>query len=305
MTEAEKKLEEHESREDRKDRRDSEEMPVWAADMMKKMDSMHSRMDAMEKGRFETDRKDSEAEAKEEERQAAELEKIATEERKEGEKEKREDARKDSEKKDAAKKDSEDKKDCRMDESKKEETHKAAEELEAAKKREDAARADAAVQRENRELRGKLAALESQVAGLYREPSFEDRNALAEIRARADATYQAVTGRPASEPLPGEAPIAYRKRMADGLRKFSAKFKDQRVDSLTGPAFDLVEGQIYADAQQAAKRPDILPKGQLRSITRNDSGHVITEYIGDAEAAWAPFTQGASVGIRMTKPERH
>ncbi|WP_455387432.1 hypothetical protein [Petrachloros mirabilis] len=295
MTEAEKKLEGAESREDRKD---SEEMPVWAADMMKKMDSMHSRMDAMEKGRFEADRKDSEA--KKEERQASELEKIAAEERKEGEKEKREDARKDSEKKDF-----EDKKDCRMDESEKEETHKAAEELEAAKKREDAARADAAVQRENRELRGKLAALESQVAGLYREPSFEDRNALAEIRARADATYQAVTGRPASEPLPGEAPIAYRKRMADGLRKFSAKFKEQRVDALTGPAFDLVEGQIYADAQQAAKRPDILPKGQLRSITRNDSGHVITEYIGDAEAAWAPFTQGASVGIRMTKPERH
>ncbi|MDE2104863.1 MAG: hypothetical protein KGL39_46935 [Patescibacteria group bacterium] len=278
-TEAEKKLESAEHREDRKD---SEEMPVWAADMMTKMDSLHGRMDAMEKGGFKADRKDSEEEEREEEKA----------ERKDAEEPKAEEKK-------------EDKKDERKDESEKEEAHKAAEELEAAKKREDAARADASAQRENRELKGKLAALEQQIGALYKEPSFEDRNAMAEARARADATYQAVTGRPASDPLPGEAPIAYRKRMADGLRKFSAKFKEQRVDSLTGAAFELVESQIYADAQTAAKRPDILPAGQLRGITRNDSGHVVTEYIGDAEAAWAPFSQGAALNIKFTKPERH
>ena len=299
MTEAEKKLEGAESREDAA-KKDSEEMPVWAADMMSKMDSLHGRMDAMEKGGFE-DRKDSEKEAETEKRQAAELEKLAAEERKEGEQEKRED-RKDSDRED--RKDSE-KKDCKADESMKEEEHKAGEELAAAKKREDAARADAAASRENRELRGKLAALESQIGALYKEPSFEDRNALAEARARADSTYQAVTGRPASEPLPGEAPIAYRKRMADGLRKFSEKFKAERVDALSGSAFEVIESQIYADAALAAKRPDILPAGQLRQITRNDSGHVVTEYIGDAEAAWAPFSRGASMSIRLTKPERH
>ena len=282
MTEAEKKLEGAESRKDA--RKDSEEMPVWAADMMAKMDAVSSRLDA-----FEKDRKDSEGKKEEREEKAAEKEIKAAE--KSGEKEMEETKA--------------DAKDPKMDESEKAEAHKAAEELEAAKKREDAARADASAQRENRELKAKLAALETQIGALYKEPSFEDRNALAEIRSRADATYQAVTGRPASEPLPGEAPIAYRKRMADGLRKFSAKFKDQRVDALSGPSFDLVEGQIYADAQQAAKRPDILPAGHLRGITRNDSGHVVTEYIGDAEAAWAPFASGASMNIKLTRPERH
>lgn len=307
-TEAEKKLEGAEHREDRKD---SEEMPVWAADMMKKMDSMHERMDAMEKGGMEMDRKDrrdaedcamdkkdSEAEAKEEDRQAEELERLAKEERAEGRREKA------------------DRKD-RKDESE-ETAHKAAEELEARKKeedrkgamhredkeREDKARADASLARQNRELQGRLEAMEAKVLGLYKEPSFEDRNALAEVRARADSVYQAATGRPASEPLPGEAPIAYRKRMADGLRKFSAKFKDERVDSLSGSAFDIVEQQIYADAQVAAKKPENLPPGQLRKITRNDSGHQITEYTGDPKAAWRNFSAGAVLGIQLKDPAK-
>ena len=283
-TEAEKKLEGAESREDAA-KKDSEEMPVWAADMMSKMDSLHGRMDAMEKGGAKAD-EDKAEERKEEKADRKDADEPKADEPKAEEKK-------------------EEKKDERMDESEKQETHKAAEELEAAKKREDAARADASAARENRELRGKLAALESQIGALYKEPSFEDRNALAEARARADATYQAVTGRPASEPLPGEAPIAYRKRMADGLRKFSEKFKAERVDALSGSAFEVIESQIYADAAVAAKRPDILPAGQLRQITRNDSGHVVTEYIGDAEAAWAPFSRGASMSIRLTKPERH
>lgn len=284
MTEAAKKLEGAESREDAA-KKDSEEMPVWAADMMSKMDSLHGRMDAMEKGGAKAD-EDKAEERKEEKADRKDADEPKADEPKAEEKK-------------------EEKKDERMDESEKQEAHKAAEELEAAKKREDAARADAAASRENRELRGKLAALEAQMGALYKEPSFEDRNALAEARARADSTYQAVTGRPASEPLPGEAPIAYRKRMADGLRKFSEKFKAERVDALSGSAFEVIESQIYADAALAAKRPDILPAGQLRQITRNDSGHVVTEYIGDAEAAWAPFSRGASMSIRLTKPERH
>ena len=296
-TEAEKKLEEHESREDA--RKDSEEMPVWAADMMKKMDSMHERMDAMEKGR--EDRKDSEAEAKEEKRQAGELEKLAKEEREEGKREER---------KDAERKDAKEEKDCRMDESAKEEEHKAGEELAKGREKqeredrkdESRARADAAALVENRVLKGQLAALEAQVKGLYREPSFDDANAIAETRARADATYQAVTGRPASAPLPGESPISYRKRMADGLRKFSAKFKEERVDSLSGAAFEIVEGQIYADAMAAAKRPENLPPGQLRKIVRNDSGHTVTEYMGDPKAAWRNFMTGAVMGIELKKP---
>ena len=272
-----------------------EEMPVWAADMLKKVDSLHSRIDSMESKKDSRDfgedpeltteghiKKDSEAEAKEEERQAAELEKIASEEREEGKKEMKED--------------------CKMDESVKAEEHKAGKELAEARK-EEKARADAALAKQNRELKGQIEAMQSQIERLYREPSFEDRNQLAEIRARADATYQAVSGRPASEPLPGESPISYRKRMADGLRKFSAKFKNEQIGSLSGSAFDVVESQIYADAQAMAKTPEVMPKGKLRSIVRNDSGHTITEYIGDPEAAWAPFMAGSAMNVKLTRPQ--
>ena len=146
--------------------------------------------------------------------------------------------------------------------------------------------------------------MQAQMNNLYREPSFEDRNALAATRARADSVYQAVAGRPASEPLPGESPIAYRKRMADGLRKFSAKFKGEEIGGLSGAAFDIVESQIYADAQAAAKTPEVMPKGQLRAITRNDSGHIITEYVGDASAAWDQFAYGSIIPMSIQNPEK-
>ena len=285
--EAKEKLEGAEHREDASTK-DSEEMPVWAADMMKKMDAMSGRMDAMEKGRVDADKEREDKERADKARKD-ESEEAAHKAAEELEARKKEEDRKDSEAK--AAKEREDK--ARAD----------AEEKDR-KEREDRARADSAALRENRELKGKIEALEAQVSRVFREPSYEDRNALAEARARADATYRAVTGKPASEPIPGESPISYRKRMADGLRKFSEKFKEERVDSLSGPSFDAIEGLIYADAQAAAKRPDVLPAGTLRAITRNDSGHTVTEYLGDPKAAWGPFTAGAAVGIALTEPRR-
>ena len=253
-----------------------EEMPVWAMDMAKRFDALNSRLDAMDKEGLREQPKVENTEG---------VEKKADSEKKDGEE-------KEARKAEAMEKKAEvEEKKAEGEERKAEEEHKA--------------RADATLARENRELQGKIAAMESRIEKLYREPSFEDRNALAEIRSRADAVFQAVAGRPASEPLPGEAPISYRKRMADGLRKFSAKFKDEQIGSLSGGAFDVVEAQIYADAQAASKTPAVMPKGKLRAITRNDSGHVVTEYIGDSEAAWAPFSAGSGVNVKVTRPSAH
>lgn len=277
MTEAGKKLEGAEHK------KDSEEMPVWAVDMMKKLDSVGSRMDSMES------RKDT--------GKAEEIKEGTDGERKDSDEEKAEKKEEKADRKDGG--------DEYLDaDKKKDRKDTAAEEAKAEeKKREDSARADASLARQNRELQAKIAEMESRITGLYQESTFEDRNALAEIRARADGVYQAVSGRPASEPIPGESPIAYRKRMADGLRKFSAKFKGEQIGNLSGASFDVIESQIYADAQAAAKMPDLLPAGQLRAITRNDSGHTITEYIGDPLAAWEQFSTGAVMSVKFTKPE--
>ncbi len=172
-----------------------------------------------------------------------------------------------------------------------------------AEEREDRARKDAQTA-ENRAMEAQIEEMQAKMGHLYKEPSFEDRNALSETRGRADSLYQALTGLPASQPLPGEAPIAYRKRMADGLRKFSPKFKEERLDSLSGPSFDVVETQIYQDAQAALKLPEFIPANELRSVTYQDHGREITEYVGDSQAAWAPF-MGVGAKINIRKPARH
>ncbi len=169
--------------------------------------------------------------------------------------------------------------------------------------REDRARRDAQVFSQNRKLQAEVDELKSRMRDVYREPSIEDRAAIADVRSRADSLYQALTGQPASSPIPGESPISYRKRMADGLRRFSDKMKDVRVDSLTGEAFAVIEDRIYTDAQAAIKSEAIVPAGTLRPITRNDSGHIRTDYVGDTAATWAPFQAGAVRRMKLINPK--
>ncbi|MGC9216183.1 hypothetical protein [Acidithiobacillus sp.] len=265
---------------DRKDGQD-EETPVWADALMKSHQSLVDRMDAMEK-----DRKDAD------ERRPVEAADKQDSTDKKDDKDEGEDPTETTQgekKADAVKADAaEDKKeDAKAD---------------AAEDREDRARKDAAQSASNRATQAKIAELEKQLSAVYREPTMEDRNALSETRARADGIYQALTGQTASAPMPGESPISYRKRMADGLRKYSDRMKEVRVDSLTGEAFKLIEDTIYEDAQNAIRSDSIIPEGQLRKIVRMDRGREKTEYVGDPSVTWGPFSAGAVMGARLTNP---
>ncbi|MGC9271250.1 hypothetical protein [Acidiphilium sp.] len=286
MSEAEdKKLEAAERDDSRKDatrddaaRKDSEEIPAWADALMKSHKDVMDRLDAM-------DRKDSA--------------------RKDGEKDEGEDKTEDSDgkRKDAA--------DCKADAERKDAERKDSEALEAAdrkdsedkegKDREDRARKDSSIAAENRDMKAKIAALEHQMKHVYTEPSVEDRNALADARSRADSLFQSVLGRPVPEPIPGERPIAYRKRLAESLKKFSDTFKGERLDSLTGTIFDTVEERIFADAAAAVKTSAVMPAGQLRAIKSRQLGHDVTEYVGDPAAAWAPYSYGAGGKISINR----
>lgn len=297
MTEAEKeKLKVSEEAKDRKDegkdlgedptentqgqkRKDAnEEIPAWADSLHKKVDSLVGRMDAIEK-----DRKDSEK--KGEEARPLEADKKDSEEKKERE--------------DKARKDAEEAKKVEAVKDRKDEGDK-----DKDTDREDRARKDAAHLAFTREQSAKIAELESRINSVYKEPSIEDRNQLAETRNRADGLYQALTGQPASQPQPGESPISYRKRMADGLRKYSERMKDVRLDSLTGEAFAVIEDHIYTDAHAAIRSDAIVPAGQLRAIKTNDRGRERTEYVGDSSVTWAPFSAGAYRVGRLVPP-RH
>jgi hypothetical protein len=154
-------------------------------------------------------------------------------------------------------------------------------------------RADSYQSAANRAAMAKIAELEHQMRNVYAEPTIDDRNAIADARSRADSVFQAALGRPVPDPVPGEKPIAYRRRLADALKKFSPTLSTARLDGVAGAALDVVESRIYADALAAVKENTITPAGQLRAIKKRELGHDITEYVGDPAAAWAPFSAGA------------
>lgn len=275
------------------DEKKADEMPAWADALSKKLDSMHERMDAMEKGRKdgeekeeklsldavfsdlgeEEERKDSEKGAEEagerEEEHEHEAEKELELAEKEGEEEEREergDARKDA-------KEEEERKD-RKD----------------AKHRED--RMDS-VKRENEDLRNRIAQMERALKPL----SSADRDALSIAQARADGVAQ-LFGKQANPPLHGENPIAYRKRLAEALKKYSPEMKDVRMDSLNGSAFKIIEDKIYADAQAHARRPSEATEGRLIPIRSNELGREITRFEGDPKVWLKPF-MAPGMGVRF------
>lgn len=161
-------------------------------------------------------------------------------------------------------------------------------------------RADA-LARENMELRqqikqqgAKLDEYGSKIERIMREPTADERDQLSQARSRADGVY-AMLGKQVNEPLFGESPIAYRKRLASGLQQFSDQFKDVALDSLNGAVFNKIEEQIYSDAVTASKTTQAAPRGVLRPHTYNSKGREITEYYGDSIACWGPFMAPGTV----------
>lgn len=180
----------------------------------------------------------------------------------------------------------------------------AAESEEDKAKREKEAKADAEADKNREEekadsakviagMAAEIAALNAKLAPL----SHADRDLLSAAQARADSVAQ-MFGDSAHAPLFGESPIAYRKRLAEKFKAHSASFKDVKLDSLDGPAFDVIESKIYADAQAAAISPSSGTAGRLMPIVTRENGREITRYTGDSSVWMAPF-QSPAVGIAI------
>ncbi len=247
---------------------DKDKAPAWADELVKRVDSVCARMDSMEKSRSD--------ESEETARKAAEeLEARKKEEDAKAKADAEEKARMDAARKDESEEDK-----------KKREEAEAKERADAeAKEAEEKAKADAA-----RADSVNLQVLREQMAALTRPLSSADREALAQAQSRADGLAQ-MFGKEVSAPLFGESPIAYRKRLAAMFQPYSAKFKEAKLDSFDGAAFDLIEEKIYADAVEAARTPDHAPQGSLIPVTRKDSaGREITSYPSGDPLVWmAPF----------------
>jgi chemotaxis protein histidine kinase CheA len=154
---------------------------------------------------------------------------------------------------------------------------------EEAKKKADAGRADSG---EVGTLRAKLAEHEKTIKELAARPvpahvSDAEFETMSGIQSRADAVM-IMLGKRASRPMLGETPMAYRRRLAAGLKGLSPTWKDIPLESLRDDAFTgAVEDTIYADAAVAARSPMDLDAGTIRAVTQTlPSGHVETRFMG-------------------------
>ncbi len=156
-------------------------------------------------------------------------------------------------------------------------------------------RRDALYRQQANELREVKALL----GKVMRQPTEQDRNALAAAYHRADSVY-AMLGYATPQPMPGEGSVAYRHRLADGLKRHSPSLRKTYMDSLRDDAFTVVESRIYQDAEAAARSGG--SNGQLRPHAhRADTGHNVTEYYGDPMAWMAPFMSGGA-RLRIRQP---
>jgi hypothetical protein len=282
--------------------------------LAKERDDARSRADAAESKlkQYEDARKDAEAKAKkdaEEEKERADKSKRDAEETErqaveKAEKEKadaKRDARKsrhDSEKHDGAHNDC-----SRCD---------AFEKGEVEDKKKDAAAAVETVNPEIDKLHDarradskRIEELAAEIAALKKQPTMDDANAIATAYHRYDSIYQ-MLGERVPQHMPGESPIAYRRRLADGLRKHTKTWKEHVLhDAVTGPAFDMLEDSIINEALAEAKNPTRTDAnaGRLIERTTEQNGKTRTEFYGDSSVAFAPF-EAPVMSFKFKKPSK-
>ncbi len=149
-------------------------------------------------------------------------------------------------------------------------------------------------------LRAQITHLTEQVAALRRPAAPGERDDLARTQARADGVA-GLFGERATLPMPGEAALAYRKRVLAGFQKHSARFARADLARLDAATLAPVEDIILADAATAAHDPRRAAPGRLIPITTREGGRDVTRFIGDIGAFMAPFMAGATV-TRIVRP---
>jgi hypothetical protein len=176
---------------------------------------------------------------------------------------------------------------ARKDAEEAEEKEREAKKADDAKKKADAAAALSGVTAERlAEINAKLAQLDGKLADV---PA-ETRTKLLEAQARADSVY-AQFGLEAPRAMAGENLAEYRRRLARGLQKHSARWKDADLARMDDVTFEQVDDMIRADAAAAAANPSDLQPGELRILSRTlPSGHRIHEFRGNPDAWMAQFS---------------
>ncbi|HDR8951589.1 TPA: hypothetical protein QDA82_001896 [Burkholderia vietnamiensis] len=149
------------------------------------------------------------------------------------------------------------------------------------------------------ELKAKIAALE---AATKAAPvlSDEEEAAIADAQVHADSVYQ-LHGQRAPRPMERESLLAYRRRLAKGLQKFSDSQKDVKISAINDAQYlAYVEREVYADAAKAANSSVALRKGLIRVEEQLPYGGKAFHYKGDIGVWMAD----SSLPVSVVKPHR-
>jgi 8-oxo-dGTP pyrophosphatase MutT (NUDIX family) len=173
-----------------------------------------------------------------------------------------------------------------------------------AEAKEEEAKADA----EKSALLDRVAQLESmlvQTAKLTPKPlNDSEYAAMADAQAKADSVYSAF-GKQASRPLNGEDLLAYRKRLAAGVKSHSVEWGGLDIAGMDAKMFDIVEPKIYADAMEAAIHPVHAETDDLREVARDTgTGHKVVNFYG-RRPSWMDEFRPPRMKSKIIQPKSH
>lgn len=152
-----------------------------------------------------------------------------------------------------------------------------AEDAEKEKAKADAAEAERA--KADATLRADVAAMRASLS-----LSDADRAKIADAQMKADSVARAF-GDSAPHPTLGESCLAYRRRLVGKFKEHSPAWKSIDLAAISDSALDVVEQQVFADAQAAARNPATVTGDTLREIkSTGPGGHQISTFIGPISA---------------------
>lgn len=130
------------------------------------------------------------------------------------------------------------------------------------------------------------ARMDSMEGRLPKEVADADQDAMADMQVKADSLAAAFGGR-APRFLAGESRLAYRKRLINNFKPHSKAWADVDIASVNDTkTLDVIERQVYADAQHVAANPQVMEGEGLREVVKIDeAGRRVKTYIG-SPSAW-------------------
>jgi hypothetical protein len=132
-----------------------------------------------------------------------------------------------------------------------------------------------------------------------------DERAMLAMQSRADEAYQAA-GRRAPPPLAHERPDEFRRRLADGVKSYSDRWREANLNVVTDDtALGVIEDQIYADAASHGRTAGLRAREIKPIQNRTAAGHTTIEFVGGPEAHFVRAFERVARRATFRKPEEY